>query len=36
MTVARDDQSPLETQLKCTPLRQLHVACGGKMVPFAG
>jgi len=30
--LARDDQSPL----KCTPLHALHVASGGKMVPFAG
>ena len=30
--LARDDQSPLNT----TPLHALHVACGGKMVPFAG
>ena len=32
MMLARDDQSPL----KCTPLHALHVASGGKMVPFAG
>ena len=25
-----------ETALKTTPLHALHVACGGKMVPFAG
>jgi aminomethyltransferase len=25
-----------ETSLKCTPLHALHVASGGKMVPFAG
>src|SRR5436309_591377 len=25
-----------ETPLKRTPLHALHVACGGKMVPFAG
>ena len=30
--LARDDHS----QLKHTPLHALHVACGGKMVPFAG
>src|ERR1700675_3077672 len=30
--LARDNQS----QLKCTPLHALHVAGGGKMVPFAG
>jgi aminomethyltransferase len=30
--LARDDQSPLKT----TPLHALHVASGGKMVPFAG
>ena len=30
--LARDHQTPL----KHTPLRQLHAACGGKMVPFAG
>src|SRR6202011_5237641 len=32
MMLARDDQSPL----KPTPLHALHVAGGGKMVPFAG
>jgi aminomethyltransferase len=32
MMLARDDESPL----KRTPLCQLHAACGGKMVPFAG
>jgi len=32
MMLARDDQSPL----KRTPLYALHVASGGKMVPFAG
>src|ERR1700675_4228176 len=32
MMLARDDNSPLET----TPLHALHVASGGKMVPFAG
>src|ERR1700745_2579978 len=30
--LARDEQSPL----KRTPLHALHVASGGKMVPFAG
>src|SRR3978361_1065534 len=30
--LAREDQSPL----KRTPLHALHVAAGGKMVPFAG
>src|ERR1700755_3503049 len=30
--LARDDQ----TSLKHTPLHALHVASGGKMVPFAG
>src|ERR1700688_3196138 len=30
--LARDDRSPLKT----TPLHALHVASGGKMVPFAG
>ena len=30
--LARDDDSPLKT----TPLHALHVASGGKMVPFAG
>src|SRR5580693_3584501 len=34
--LARDDQSSLQPQLKRTPLHALHVACGGKMVPFAG
>ena len=32
MMLARDDQVPL----KRTPLHALHVASGGKMVPFAG
>ncbi len=32
MMLARDDHSPL----KRTPLHALHVASGGKMVPFAG
>ena len=30
--LARDDQTPL----KRTPLHTLHIASGGKMVPFAG
>src|SRR6202047_2468969 len=30
--LARDDHTPLKT----TPLHALHVARGGKMVPFAG
>src|ERR1700685_2247797 len=30
--LARDDQSPL----KRTPLHAVHLASGGKMVPFAG
>jgi glycine cleavage system T protein (aminomethyltransferase) len=30
--LAHDDRSPL----KHTPLHALHVACGGKMMPFAG
>ena len=30
--LARDDQN----SLKRTPLHALHVALGGKMVPFAG
>jgi aminomethyltransferase len=34
--LARDDQSPTQSQLKRTPLHALHVARGGKMVPFAG
>ncbi len=34
--LARDDQSSPQSQLKRTPLHALHVACGGKMVPFAG
>jgi glycine cleavage system T protein (aminomethyltransferase) len=34
--LARDDQSSLDSQLKRTPLHALHVAIGGKMVPFAG
>jgi aminomethyltransferase len=32
MMLARES----EAQLKRTPLHALHVACGGKMVPFAG
>ena len=32
MMLARDDHSSLKT----TPLHALHLACGGKMVPFAG
>ena len=32
MMLARDDHSTL----KRTPLHALHVACGGKLVPFAG
>jgi aminomethyltransferase len=34
--LARDDQSSQQSQLKRTPLHALHVARGGKMVPFAG
>ena len=34
--LARDDQIPLQSTLKRTPLHALHIACGGKMVPFAG
>jgi aminomethyltransferase len=34
--LARDDHSPLKPALKRTPLHALHVASGGKMVPFAG
>jgi len=34
--LARDDQSSPPSQLKRTPLHALHVARGGKMVPFAG
>src|SRR5258708_2125852 len=33
--LARDDQSSL-SPLKRTPLHALHIARGGKMVPFAG
>src|SRR5229473_146489 len=34
--LARDDQSSQQSQLQTTPLHALHVARGGKMVPFAG
>jgi aminomethyltransferase len=34
--LARDDLSPPKLPLKRTPLHALHVASGGKMVPFAG
>ncbi len=34
--LARDDQSSPQSQLKRTALHALHVARGGKMVPFAG
>src|SRR5260370_26228344 len=34
--LARDDQSSPQSPLKRTPLHALHVARGGKMVPFAG
>jgi aminomethyltransferase len=34
--LARDDQSSQPSRLKQTPLHALHVASGGKMVPFAG
>src|SRR6266480_3609877 len=34
--LARDNQSSREPPLKRTPLYALHVASGGKMVPFAG
>jgi aminomethyltransferase len=34
--LARDDQSSPQSELKRTPLHALHVARGGKMVPFAG
>jgi glycine cleavage system T protein (aminomethyltransferase) len=34
--LARDDQSSPQSRLKRTPLHALHVARGGKMVPFAG
>jgi aminomethyltransferase len=34
--LARDDQNSTKPALKRTPLHALHVAHGGKMVPFAG
>jgi aminomethyltransferase len=34
--LAYDDQSSLQSPLKRTPLHALHVASGGKIVPFAG
>ena len=34
--LARDDRSSPQSRLKRTPLHALHVARGGKMVPFAG
>ncbi len=34
--LAREEQSSQPSQLKRTPLHALHVASGGKMVPFAG
>jgi aminomethyltransferase len=34
--LACEDQSSLQSPLKRTPLHALHVARGGKMVPFAG
>jgi aminomethyltransferase len=34
--LARDELSPLTPRLKRTPLHALHMAGGGKMVPFAG
>jgi aminomethyltransferase len=34
--LACDDQSSVQSPLKRTPLHALHVASGGKMVPFAG
>src|ERR1700728_1219945 len=34
--LARQDQSSDQSTLKRTPLHALHVASGGKMVPFAG
>jgi aminomethyltransferase len=34
--LARDDQAPRNDQLRRTPLHALHVAGGGKLVPFAG
>jgi aminomethyltransferase len=36
MMLAREDESALQSPLKRTPLHALHVARGGKMVPFAG
>jgi aminomethyltransferase len=36
MMLARDIQTSLHSPLKRTPLHALHVARGGKMVPFAG
>src|SRR3954470_14060872 len=40
LMLARDDQfspqSSLQSPLQRTPLHELHVGCGGKMVPFAG
>jgi aminomethyltransferase len=34
--LARQDDTDLQSPLKRTPLHALHVALGGKMVPFAG
>jgi aminomethyltransferase len=34
--LARDDQSSPQSRLRRTPLHALHVAHGGRMVPFAG
>ena len=34
--LARDDQPALQPSLQRTPLHALHLALGGKMVPFAG
>src|SRR3954452_14575957 len=40
LMLARDDQfspqSSLQSPLQRMPLHELHVGCGGKMVPFAG
>src|SRR5947208_4267368 len=41
LMLAHDDQSSLQqsslqSPLKRTPLHAVHLACGGKMVPFAG
>src|SRR3954463_5697985 len=36
LMLARDDQSAPQSPLQRTPLHELHVGCGGKMVPFAG